>query len=222
MKKVLFVAVHPDDETLGCGGAILKHKAEGDEIYWLIITNISESLGYSPDEVKKRQVEIDNVAGLYGFTDVFKLDFLSTKLDQVPMRDLISSISHVINKVKPVVIYLPNRSDIHSDHQVAFRAAMSCTKNFRHPFIKRILMYETLSETEFAPPLSENYFAPNIFIDITQYLDMKLKIMRVYEAEIKEAPFPRSLDVLETLAKYRGSRIGVKYAESYMLLEEIV
>lgn len=83
-------------------------------------------------------------------------------------------------------------------------------------------MYETLSETEFAPPLSENYFAPNIFIDITQYLDMKLKIMRVYEAEIKEAPFPRSLDVLETLAKYRGSRIGVKYAESYMLLEEIV
>lgn len=44
MNRVLCVAVHPDDETLGCGGTLLKHKAQGDEIYWLFLTGPSFSL----------------------------------------------------------------------------------------------------------------------------------------------------------------------------------
>jgi LmbE family N-acetylglucosaminyl deacetylase len=172
--------------------------------------------------VDKRQTDIDKVAGLYGFTDVAKLDFPTTKLDQIPVNELISRVSKVISEVRPTIIYIPNRSDVHTDHQIASRAIMGCTKNFRYPFIRKILMYETLSETEFAPSLCENAFIPNIFVDITDYFHLKLKIMQVYTTEIMEAPFPRSVDIIEALARYRGSRIGVKYAETYMLLEEII
>ena len=219
MSRVLFIATHPDDETLGCGGTILRHKDRGDEIFWLIVTNISESQGYSSKQVSDRQKEIAAVADIYGFNEVFKLDFPTTKLDTVGMTDLIGGISEVIANVKADIIYLPNRSDVHTDHQIVFKAAESCSKNFRYPFIKRILMYETLSETEFSL-VSKDAFSPNVFIDISDHLQTKLKAMRIYKTEVMESPLPRSIEVIESLAKLRGSRIGKEYAESFVLLYE--
>tara|TARA_Y100000294_G_C8307744_1_gene237395 strand:- start:263 stop:514 length:252 start_codon:yes stop_codon:yes gene_type:complete len=81
-------------------------------------------------------------------------------------------------------------------------------------------MYETLSETEFAPPLPGNVFQPNIFVDVTDFFEKKCEIMQLYKSELMDDPFPRSLTVIEALARYRGSRVGVKYAEAYMLLYE--
>ena len=113
-----------------------------------------------------------------------------------------------------------NRSDVHSDHRIAFQAIYSCTKSFRKPFIERILMYETLSETEFVPALSENVFIPNVFVDISNYMDKKLEIMQIYKSEIMEGNLPRSLNAIKMLAAFRGSRIGTDYAEAFMLLFE--
>lgn len=217
-KKVLIIAPHPDDETLGCGGTILKHKANGDEIYWLIITNISEDQGWAKGQVEKRQKDIGKVEKEYEFNETFKLDFPTTKLDELPMGSIISKISEVFNKIKPNIIYVNNRSDIHTDHQISFQGIISCTKNFRYPFIKKILMYETLSETEFAPALFEYTFTPNVFADISDYFHKKIEIMNIYGPEVMEAPYPRSLDIIESLAKLRGSRIGKKYAESFILI----
>lgn len=219
--KILVIAPHPDDETLGCGGTLLKHKANGDEIYWLIITNISEECGWGKERVKTRQEEIRQVAKSYGFEKYYDLKLPTTKLDELSFGDIIPKISQVFNEVKPYTVYVNNRSDIHTDHKIVFQAVMSCSKNFRYPFIKRILMYETLSETEFAPALAENTFIPNVFIDISDFFEKKMEIMNVYESEIMEEPFPRSLSTIEALARYRGSRIGVKYAEAFQLLLEI-
>jgi len=222
MKKILFIATHPDDETLGCGGTILKHKKNGDEIYWLIITNISENYGYTKDCVNKREIEINQVAEKFEFNEVFNLNLPTTQLDEIPISQIISKISSVIKQIEPNTIYLNNRSDIHTDHQTVFQSVMSCTKNFRYPFIKRILMYETLSETEFAPALPENCFIPNVFIDISDYFDKKIEIMKLYESEVMLSPMPRSVGTIQNLAALRGSRIGVEYAESFMLLQEIL
>ena len=222
MNKVLIIAPHPDDETLGCGGTILKHKSKGDEVYWLILTNISDSDGYTIEQVQKRQKEIDRVADAYEFSSVHKLDLLTTKLDTIPMSDLIGKISDIINKIEPNIVYVNFYNDIHTDHQVAFKAVMSCTKSFRYPFIKRILMYETQSETEFAPSLSNHVFMPNVFIDISEYFDAKLEIFQVYTSELMEPPFPRSIETITSLAKLRGSRIGKQYAEAHLLLFEKV
>ena len=81
-------------------------------------------------------------------------------------------------------------------------------------------MYETLSETEFAPALVENAFVPNVFVDISAYMEQKLAIMSVFASEVMPDNLPRSYSAMKALAGYRGSRIGVKYAEAFMLLFE--
>lgn len=222
MGKVLVVSVHPDDETLGCGGSLLRHKSMGDYLYWLILTNVRTEDGWDSSLVENRQNEILKVSEIYEFDKVISLDFPTMKLDEIPIRLIIKNISDVINDLQPTLIYLNNRSDIHSDHKVAFNAVISCTKNFRTPYIQKIYMYECLSETEFAPALSENTFIPNTFIDITEFIERKLEIMSVYFSEIMPENQPRSHRAIKSLAAYRGSRIGVDYAEAFSLIFEKV
>jgi len=220
MKKVLVVAVHPDDETLGCGGTLLKHKNNGDEVSWLIVTEGSKELGFSDEFLNKRELQIKEVRKRYAFKNVYELGYLTTRLHTIDFSELIGSISEVINKVKPDIIYMNNRSDIHTDHQVIAKAMMSCTKSFRYPFIKKVLMYECISETEIAPNLPENIFIPNVYSEINEVIDEKLEIMDIYESEVQESPMPRSLDNIKALARYRGATCGEHYAEAFMLVRE--
>ena len=217
MKKVLIFAVHPDDETLGCGGTLLKHKANGDEIHWLICTTIDKEHSY----YNSRKDEIQEVSKYYKFDSVNTLELQTMQVDEYSMSELIGKISKVINEIEPNIIYLPFKGDVHSDHRKIFEAAYSCTKSFRYPFIKKIYMIETLSETEFAPSTTENSFIPNVFVDITNFMDKKIEIMKIFKSEIASHPFPRSQRNLEALATLRGATCGVEYAESFMLLKEI-
>jgi LmbE family N-acetylglucosaminyl deacetylase len=219
--QIVFISPHPDDETLGCGGTILKHHEEGNAIHWVIVTGMAEKQGFSPEVIVERQKEINTVAGMYGVTAVHNLNLPAAQLDTIPTQELISRLGTLFNEIKPQSIYLPNRSDVHSDHRVVFSTAWSCCKTFRYPFIRRVLMYETLSETDYAPPLCETAFFPNSFSDISSFLERKIEIMRIYKGEMEEHPFPRSEHTIRSLATIRGATAGVEYAEAFMLLKEI-
>jgi N-acetylglucosamine malate deacetylase 1 len=216
--KVLVVAVHPDDETLGCGGTLLKYKASGDEIHWLICSTIEKTHSY----YHKREEEIKRVGKNYNFDSIYNLRLKTMRIDEYTMSELIGNISKIINEVKPNIIYLPFKGDAHSDHRKIFEAGYSCTKSFRYPFIKKIYMMETLSETEFAPSIKEDSFIPNVFSDISNFIDQKIEIMKIFNSEIEEHPFPRSEKNIKALATYRGATCGCKYAESFVLLKEIL
>lgn len=220
MRKVLVIAVHPDDETLGCGGTILKHKEQGDEVHWLILTKANQKITSIQNIVEVQRRYIGQVALKYNFDKWHQLEFLTTELDQYPLGEIIGEISSVIKAVTPSIIYFHHHADVHSDHRVAFDAIISSTKNFRHPFIERLLLFETLSETEFAPAIRSNAFVPNVFNDITPYMDKKLRIMELFTTEQMEEPLPRALSTIRALGRYRGSRIGVEYAEAFVLLYE--
>lgn len=222
MKKVLVVAPHPDDETLGCGGTLLRHKAQGDEVSWLIITDLSEENGFSPGKVSLRKKEIENVGCLFGFSIIHNLKLPTTRLDRIPMAELIESISNVFQEVQPEVVYLPYPGDVHTDHKIVFDGVASCTKWFRYCFIKRVLAYETLSETDFGINPDSKGFKPNVFVDIAPYLEMKLEIMKVYASELGSFPFPRSEESIRALAALRGVAAGCPAAEAFMLLKEII
>ena len=129
--KILAIAPHPDDETLGCGGTLFRHKQEGDELYWVIVTGISEEAGWSDEAVKKRDVEIDVAAGKYGFKEVFHFHLAATKIDILPLSDLIEKIADVYKKVEPEIIYIPFTHDVHTDHQLVAKALQSTFKWFR-------------------------------------------------------------------------------------------
>jgi LmbE family N-acetylglucosaminyl deacetylase len=199
----------------------LKHKSNGDDISWIIVTNVFESHGFSKERVASRQQEIKKVADMFGFSSVHNLNYPTMSLDSTSLNTLIPKISEVFNEIKPEVIYVMNRSDAHSDHRITFEAVAACTKSFRYPFIKKVLMYECLSETEFAPALLEKAFIPNYFVDITSFFDQKVSIMKVYESELAEHPFPRSLKNIEALAIFRGASVGVVYAEAFQLIKYI-
>lgn len=221
MRRILCIAPHPDDETLGCGGTLLRHAATGDEIHWLVVTAISEAAGFSADRVASRAREIDAVAARYGFASVQRCSFPTMQLDAIPLSELMEPICKTVAETQADTLYLPYRNDAHTDHAAVFDAAITCSKSFRYPNVKSVYVYETLSETAFGLKPEDPGFRPNLFLDIADHLDEKIRIMELYEGEMSPFPFPRSETCMRALAQLRGSQCGAMAAEAFMILKEI-
>ncbi len=222
MSNILVVAPHPDDETLGLGGTIIKNIEKGNHVCWLIITGMTESAGYTWEEINRRTCDIEKVAEHYQFEKVYQLNFPAAQLNYGLLGKLIKQVGHIVKEIEPEELYLPYPKDIHSDHYFVFEAMKATSKWFRYPSVKRILCYETLSETNFGlSAVSGNTFIPNVYEDITPYFKEKLKAMNIYVSEIGSHPFPRSEDSIVALATLRGSECGCSFAEAFMLLKEI-
>ena len=220
--KVLVIAPHPDDEILGCGGLLLKRHSEGSEVAWLIMTSIHDCPDFTQDQISRRSAEIELVQKSLSIQpqNLFQLKFSPAKLDQIPLSTLVDSVSSICADFEPNEILIPHPSDIHSDHRATFEAASSCTKWFRYPSVKKVLAYETISETNFSICNHNSVFTPNYFVDISPFLTRKLDIMSVYKSELGLHPFPRSLKSIEALATLRGSQMGALAAEAFHLLRQ--
>jgi N-acetylglucosamine malate deacetylase 1 len=217
--RILVVAPHPDDETLGCGGTLLRMAKQGADIAWLIATTMSEDGGFSADCMSTREREIEQVSQQYGFSEVFRLRLPTRKLDTYPVAELIEEFSAVFKTYCPTQVFLPHRRDVHTDHRAVFDAAAACSKWFRYNSVRRVFAYETLSETEFTLD-AQPAFQPNYFVDIGEFLEQKLKIMAIYASEMNEFPFPRSVEAIQALARLRGASSGFQAAEAFQLLRE--
>ena len=217
--RILIVAPHPDDEVLGVGGTILRRKSEGAKVAWLIVTEMAAMSDWGAEKIIQRSIDIKNCANFFGFDNIFELNFPTTELDRVPMSELVTAISNILKSFEPTEIFCPHPSDVHTDHQVVFNAVASSTKWFRCPSVRRVLAYETLSETDFNLSSRES-FRPNVFVDIENYLSAKLEAMEIYTSEVGEFPFPRSREAITALARYRGAAGGFKAAEAFELLRE--
>lgn len=217
--KTLVIAPHPDDELLGCGGTLLRRKAEGAEIAWLIVTAITQEGGWTAERIASREQEIAQVAERLGVARLYNLKLPTTRLDGLEIGEIIGRFSEVFKDFEPEEVFLPSRSDVHTDHKVVFDAGTSCCKWFRYPSVRRVLAYETLSETDFGlDPASS--FLPNVFIDISAQLETKLELLTLYRSELGEFPFPRSLEAVTALARVRGAASGYQAAEAFQLLRE--
>jgi len=217
-EKVLVITPHPDDETLGCGGTLLLLKNKGYKINWLIITDVYEEFGFSKEKILSRNAEIDSVSSRYGFDKVIRVGIPTSKVDELSKGELVSKISNVFNEIQPNIIFVPFYNDVHTDHKAIAEATISCTKWFRYPYVDKVLYYETLSETDFNIDSTSFKFNPNVYFDISEYLEEKLSIMKIYASEIEEFPFPRSIKAIRSLAYLRGAQCGAEAAEAFELL----
>jgi LmbE family N-acetylglucosaminyl deacetylase len=220
-KKVMVFAVHPDDETLGAGGSILKHIAEGDEVHWVIMTTMSESNGFTKQRILERNKEIEAVAEAYGLSKIHRMPFDTTKLDTLPVGDLVQAVSQLVSSVQPEIVYIPYAHDVHSDHKVAAEVLMSLSKTFRYPSVKKILAMEVLSETNFGHIDGRTIFWGNYYVNISAYMAKKLEILNIFHTELKPHPFARSLKNIESQGILRGSEINVEHAEAFHLVRMI-
>lgn len=218
--RVLVIAPHPDDETLGCGGTLLKHIAAGDSVSWVVVTKAHEPR-WSAEVIERREKQIEQVSAAYGFANRFRLTFPAARLDTVPLEDLLAAINKIVAEVKPDWIYTVHARDIHSDHRVVFDATISAVKSFNNNGVSRLLSYETISSTDAMPPAPATVFLPNVYCDITPFLERKLEIMSLYEGEVHPYPLPRALESIRALARFRGATVAAEYAEAFMLLREL-
>jgi N-acetylglucosamine malate deacetylase 1 len=207
------VAPHPDDETLGCGGSLLRHIADGEQTHWLVVCQPPHATGVD--------ALIDTVGRAYGFAGVHCVRLPDARLDTLPLADIIARIGAAVQLIAPTIVYVPHPGDAHTDHRVVFDATMPCVKWFRYASVRRVLAYETPSETAFGLDPDRGAFRPNVYRDVTAQMDRKLEILRLYgPSEIGAHPFPRSVEGVRALATIRGAECGYAAAEAFMLLRD--
>ena len=217
MKKIIFViAPHPDDEVLGCGGTLLRLNNEGAEIHWVIVTKMGKE--YSKTEKKNRQNLIKDISKKFNFFKVHQLSYLSGEISDKSMKNMIINFSNLIRNFSPSIIFMPFYGDVHSDHRIIANAVISASKPFRAKSVKTLLAYEVPSETNFA---YKDFFQPKIYYDISNYIDEKINILKLYKIELAQHPFPRSLESSRNLAKIRGSESNNLYAEAFHVIKMI-
>lgn len=215
--NILVISPHPDDETLGAGGTLLKFKDMGHKTFWLNVTNVRTEYGYPPERVAERNKEIEAVNRAYAFDGFRNMELEPAGLDKYETGVLVAGFKQVLEEIKPEILLIPYGNDVHSDHRVVFDAVFSCTKSFRAPWLKAVLSMEILSETDQA--WGERGFIPNVFIDVSPYVDKKVEIMKIYESEMDAAPFPRNEDAIRGLASYRGATAYYGYSEAFCLIK---
>lgn len=215
--KVLIFAPHNDDEILGVGGTIARHVAQGDEVY---ICEVTSSLVEERRTLLQREAK--KAHKLMGVKDTIFLNFTVVELPHEEIRNLNKATFDVVKSIVPEIVYLPFYGDMHADHKAVADSVMVAVRPLVAPWVREVYMYETLSETGWNYPTVDKAFIPNHFVNITEYIGIKEKAMKCYESQLKSYPHPRSLQAIRALAEYRGSSIGVEYAEAFMCIRHVL
>jgi LmbE family N-acetylglucosaminyl deacetylase len=220
MKKILVVAPHPDDEVLGAGGIIKKYSDSGHEVSVLVITKGSPKF-YSEDRIKNVRQEALKAHKILGVKQTVFLDFLAPQLDQACKAEISDAIFEYLTKWQISDMYIPHRGDIHVDHRIVFEASLVAARPKCDYTVKNIFAYETLSETEWAAPFSDDAFIPTHFVDISKSFSHKINALQCFKSQMKSFPSIRSIDCIESIAKYRGGTVGFNKAEAFMTIRTI-
>ncbi|GAA4470393.1 PIG-L deacetylase family protein [Novipirellula rosea] len=219
--KVLVVAAHADDEALGCGGALIRHADAGDDVAALFLTNgVSSRDSVDANDISARQTAMEKALSILGVRHHVRLDYPDNAIDTVSLLSVAKSLEAFCSKWgTPDTIYIHHPSDLNVDHQIAYRAVMTCFRPqpSSEGTPSSILTFEVPSSTGWIGGSSADGFLPNYFINIDLTLERKLDALRAYSAEMRPFPHARSLQAVEHLARYRGSTVGVAAAEAFVV-----
>jgi len=218
--NILIIAAHPDDEIIGVGGTILKHVKGDDQVNILILSD-GESSRDSGIAIKKRQTQAKKVAEKLGVNKLFTDKLPDNKFDLVPLLNIVKKVEKIIKKIKPNIIYTHCPYDLNIDHRLTFKAVLTACRPQPSFFVKKILTFETLSSTEWQIKDSAHVFCPTEYTDISEFINKKIEIFKIYKDEIRDYPHPRSIEGLKILAKYRGIEVGLKFAEAFQIIRNI-
>lgn len=221
---VLVIAAHPDDEVLGCGGAIARHTALGDQVHVLFMADGETSRHVSDADVlvdvseSKRREAAQGALNVLGVGERIFLDWPDNRLDTIPMLDLVQSIEPVIMRLRPDIIYTHFEGDLNIDHQQTARAVFTACRPQPEFSVTKIICFEVLSSTEWNPT---QHFTPNYWVDVSDYLSVKEEALSFYDTEMRDYPHSRSYQNVRQLAGVRGATIGAEYAEAFMIVRMI-
>ena len=219
-KIILVVASHSDDEALGCGGTIARHVKSGDKVHLIFMTNGVGSRNAKIEEVDRRKSAAQKSADILEASSIQQFDFPDNKMDTIALLDVVKAIEEVIDKLQPEIIYTHHIGDLNIDHQITHKALITACRPQSGFCVKEIYTFEIPSSTEWNTPGVEP-FSPNVYIDITDYIDIKKQALEVYSKEMRQPPHSRSIDNTLRLNALRGNSVGVDYAEAFVLVRSV-
>jgi len=219
-KTVLVVAAHSDDEALGCAGTIAKHVAAGDAVHVIYMADGVSSRDVSGAEVNQRWTLAQQACEILGVFSTKSFNFPDNKMDSIPLLDIVQAIEAEIKKTHPEIIYTHHIGDLNVDHQITHKALLVACRPQPGSSVKEVYSFEVLSSTEWQTP-GVNVFCPNVYVDITEFIEIKKKVLSVYSEEMRQPPHTRSIENALRLCELRGSAVGIKSAEAFMCIREI-
>ena len=222
-QRILVVAAHPDDEVLGCGATIMKHIAEGDIVHTMIMAegltsrDLTRNAEMRAGELSELHAASEHSAEFLGVTKLIMHSFPDNRMDGVNLLDVVKKIELEVDEYKPDIVYTHHAGDVNVDHRVIHDAVVTACRSLPGESVREILFFETLSSTEWQMMTADKIFQPNIYVDVTDFMEKKRQALEFYASEMREYPHPRSYKGVELLAQYRGLTVGVPYAEAFML-----
>lgn len=220
--NILAVAAHPDDEILGCGGALARHAAEGDEVHILIVAEgaTSRAEGSSAD-VRALQDAATSAAGVIGAESPRFLGLPDNRLDTMALLDIIQQIEAVVRETTPQIVYTHHGGDLNLDHRIVHQAVVTACRPLTGSTVRRLYAFEAPSSTEWSPSSIGAAFDPTHFVGITDFLTVKKTALECYEMEMRPFPHPRSAEAVTALAQIRGSHVGLAAAEAFEVILDV-
>ena len=226
MSKILIIAPHADDEVLGLGGTIARLSSECHDVIVGIMTGYGEKRHpiwekEDWDVIRSEALEAHKILGV---VETLFREIPAAMVADQPKYIINYIVDELIKAVKPEILYVPFLFDLHYDHREIVHAAnvawRPVTETGRK--IKEIYMYETLSETHWNIHQIEGGFLPNCFVDISgKSLRKKLQALSAFKSQLRDFPDARSLEGIESLAKFRGCSVGVSAAEAFVLVRKV-
>jgi LmbE family N-acetylglucosaminyl deacetylase len=224
--KVLVVASHPDDEVLGCGGTIARLAREQHEVHLAILgegitSRYQQREAADPKLLKNLHECSRKAAQLLGASDTYLYNLPDNQFDTVPLLEVVKIIERLMERLQPQVIYTHHGGDLNIDHALTFRAVLTATRPVAGNSVEQIYAFEVPSSTEWAFGQLQPSFRANVFMDISNTLETKIKAIQAYEDEIRPFPHPRSPEALRAIAKRWGSVAGLEASEAFELVRLI-
>lgn len=201
-------------------GTVAKYTQSGDKVDVLILVEglTSREVKDYSEELKQLQQTAIKANKLLGVSNVEFGNLLDNRMDSVDLLDIVKIVEKFIKKYQPEIIYTHHSEDLNIDHQLTYKAVLTATRPMINQIVKEIYTFEIPSSTEWNFDYS---FKPNIFVDISDTIDLKIQALNCYESEMRTFPHPRSPEAIKIIAQRWGTVVGCNYIEAFQLIRKV-
>jgi LmbE family N-acetylglucosaminyl deacetylase len=217
----LVIAPHPDDEVLGCGGTIARVADAGGEAHVAVVTR-GQPPAFDDEMIARVRAEANAAHRHLAVRQTYWLDLPAAQLFETPHSKLNDALTRLVHDLRPDTLLIPFVGDVHMDHQLIFTSALVAARPHQATYPRKILAYETVSETNWNAPHVTASFVPNVYVDIEQTLERKLKAAAMFESQMRAFPHERSVETLRALATVRGTAVHRAAAEAFVLVRDVM
>ena len=225
--RVLIVAAHADDETLGCGGTARRYADEGAAVSVVFLADgVSSRAGLSSGEreaeMEARELHARQAAEILGCMVLSFHRLPDNRLDTVALLDVIRCVERAKMQVTPDVVLTHHPGDLNVDHRVVSAATCTAFRPCPGETWQEVRAFEVPTATDWGGALAGASFVPDTYVDVSATIGAKLDAYACYGDEVPGDPHGRSRMAVESLARTRGRQAGVAAAEAFTTLRRIL